>query len=436
MRIPDPRQARIITAAFLVGFITMAHEIIIGRVFGTYFGTSTFTWSGVIAAFILTIGIGYWLGGRLNEHRTFHAHLLGLSLVLIVAMPFVLEAFFHSPLGWLSQFLIGLTIASLPLTMLSASIPPLIESRIGGKAHASSTVLSSDTIGSVLGVLSAGVVFLPLFGVWKSAAILSVFGAGLIVHSRARFWALAILLIGFVMYMQAPVVIPSPFSDIELRYGNGIVEVSFGPRSPQSAMYLANPEVPVYEYSRWVDGFSQTIDPAERILMLGAGGCTHVPIIRKSHPDASIVVIDNNPVIFDICRETFGVLDQRGVTFIVDDARRFLAEEAEYDFIFVDTFGSLCTVPEHLITHEFHLTILDRLAPDGRVIINTIFGSNESKRIIEANIAAAFGIIDVRTSERVPGNRVFLLERGGTGSPLITDDRNPYTLLLSRECLV
>lgn len=436
MKVPDPRQARIIIAAFLVGFITMAHEIIIGRVFGTYFGTSTFTWSGVIAAFILFIGLGYWLGGRLSHRRRLHANLLGASLLLVIIMPFVLESFFESTgLIWIAQFIIGLIIASLPLIMLAAYIPSLIEQRKGTKAESSSTVLSSDTVGSVLGVLAAGVVLLPLLGVWKSAAVLSIFAAALIVQSRARWWSLALIAFGVFMFITAPPTIPSPFSDIEVRYGNGIVELSFGPRSPQSAMYLAQPEVPVYRYSEWVAEFNEQVDAPSDVLMLGAGGCTHIPILRATHPNMRITVIDNNPVVFDICTSVFGITERDDVTFIVNDARRFLRDAPDYDLIFLDAFGSLCTVPEHLITHEFHLELIERLSPDGKVIMNTIFGSDESKRVIEDNLRAAFTIIDIRTSDVVPGNRVFFLEKGGSGTPLITDDRNPYTLLLSRECL-
>jgi predicted membrane-bound spermidine synthase len=435
MRIPDPHQARIVFAAFLIGFITMAHEIIIGRVFGTYFGTSTLTWSGVIAAFILFIGLGYYLGGRLNARRRLHANLLGASLVLLVVMPFALETFFkRAPLDWIVQFVLGLSIASLPLLMLAAYIPSLIEQRIGGKARASSTVLSSDTVGSVIGVLTAGVVLLPGLGVWKSAAALSIFAAALMIQSRAKWWSVPIIACGIILFLNAPTVIPSPFSDIEVRYGNGIVELSFGPRSPQSAMYLARPQIPVYEYSVWVDEFNRRSD-AETILMLGAGGCTHIPLLRESHPDARITVVDNNPTVFDVCTSAFGIREQENTVFVVDDARRFLAEEGSYDLIFVDTFGSLCTVPEHLITHEFHTELIEHLQPDGRVIMNTIFGSEMSKKIIEENLAASFTILDEHASNRTPGNRVFLMSAGGTQRPLITDDQNPYTLLLSRECL-
>ena len=432
----DPHQARIVTAAFLVGFITMAHEIIIGRVFGTYFGTSTFTWSGVIAAFILFIGLGYWLGGWLNTRRRLHAHLLGASLLLVVTMPFVLEVFFErAPLMWVVQFVIGLAIASLPLLMLAAYIPSLIEQRRGGKARASSTVLSSDTIGSVLGVLAAGVVLLPWLGVWKSAATLGGFAALLMIQSRARWWAVPLLVLAVVVGSNAPAVIPSPFSDIEVRYGNGIVELSFGPRSPQSAMYIARPHVPVYEYSRWLDEFSRELDDIRTILMLGAGGCTHVPILRESHPNAHITVVDNNPRVFDICTSVFGVAERENTLFVVEDARRYLERHETYDLIFVDTFGSLCTVPEHLITYEFHNELVERLDPDGWVIMNTIFGSETSKRIVEQNLRASFDIADVRTANETPGNRVFLMSRGGAGAALITDDRNPYTVLLSQECL-
>lgn len=433
----DPKQLRIVIAAFLIGFITMAYEITLGRVFSMYFGSSTITWSGVIAAFILTIGIGYGLGGILSRNRFIHANLLGLSLIGIVIMPFLLETLILAVAApWWFEFFLGLALASAPLIMVAATVPSLIEQRRGTKADASSVVLSSDTVGSVLGIIASGVVLLPLIGVWKSVGVLAIFAVALSIITRARWWFIPIAIAGLLMYANAPDVIPSPFADIEVEYGNGIVQLSFGPSSPQSAMFLARPHIPVYEYSRFIDELSREyVEDADTILMLGAGGCTHVPMLLHTYPSASITVVDNNPRVFEVCEEHFGVVQREQVDFVVDDARLFVQSAGVYDLVVLDTFGSLCTVPEHLITYEFHNDLGRIVAQDGLIIMNAIFGSDESERVIEANLAASFELIDEKSTGRRPGNHVYVLAPGGNDEPMITDDHNPYSLMLSRECL-
>jgi predicted membrane-bound spermidine synthase len=55
--------------AFVSGFIIMAIELLAGRILAPYFGSSIYVWGSIITVFMLSLSIGYLLGGRLSVHN-------------------------------------------------------------------------------------------------------------------------------------------------------------------------------------------------------------------------------------------------------------------------------------------------------------------------------------------------------------------------------
>lgn len=55
--------------AFVGGFCIMSLELLGGRVLAPYFGSSVYVWGSIITVFMLSLSIGYLLGGRLSLHR-------------------------------------------------------------------------------------------------------------------------------------------------------------------------------------------------------------------------------------------------------------------------------------------------------------------------------------------------------------------------------
>lgn len=59
----------VLAMAFSSGFIIMSVELLGGRIMAPYFGSSIYIWGSVITVFMLSLSIGYLVGGRLSMHN-------------------------------------------------------------------------------------------------------------------------------------------------------------------------------------------------------------------------------------------------------------------------------------------------------------------------------------------------------------------------------
>ena len=50
--------------AFTGGFVIMSMELLGGRVLAPYFGSSIYVWGSIITVFMLSLSLGYLIGGR------------------------------------------------------------------------------------------------------------------------------------------------------------------------------------------------------------------------------------------------------------------------------------------------------------------------------------------------------------------------------------
>lgn len=60
----------ILILAFISGFIIMSIELLGGRILAPYFGSSIFVWGSIITVFMLSLALGYLIGGRLTLRPT------------------------------------------------------------------------------------------------------------------------------------------------------------------------------------------------------------------------------------------------------------------------------------------------------------------------------------------------------------------------------
>jgi len=68
--------------AFVGGFTIMSLELLGGRVLAPYFGSSIYVWGSIITIFMLSLSLGYLLGGRLSLH---HASLARFAFIFLGA---------------------------------------------------------------------------------------------------------------------------------------------------------------------------------------------------------------------------------------------------------------------------------------------------------------------------------------------------------------
>ncbi|QOL27211.1 fused MFS/spermidine synthase [Thalassotalea sp. LPB0316] len=55
--------------AFCSGFAIMGIELLGGRILAPYFGSSVHIWGSIITVFLLSLSLGYLLGGKLSMHQ-------------------------------------------------------------------------------------------------------------------------------------------------------------------------------------------------------------------------------------------------------------------------------------------------------------------------------------------------------------------------------
>lgn len=116
-------------AAGISGFFVMGIELLGGRVFAPFFGTSIFVWGAIITVFMTSLAIGYLKGGN----RSLGNPSLGTLGWLLVAegaasLPLVLAS--DVGLEWLSYLIRDPRYGSLIGAMLFFSIPAILSGMV------------------------------------------------------------------------------------------------------------------------------------------------------------------------------------------------------------------------------------------------------------------------------------------------------------------
>lgn len=197
-----------IVAAAASGFISMIYEIAWIRLLSTILGSSTYSFTVMLIAFISGIALGGWIVGRILRRRRNLLLILALCQVgaavsMLVTMPFYerLPYFLWKLSGAIRatesnfaaflflEFVFCLALMIVPTTLSGMSLPVagrmaagemrLLGRRIGG-------VFSLNTVGAVAGTLLTGLLFIPWLGVKRSIELGVAANAllGLILLSR------------------------------------------------------------------------------------------------------------------------------------------------------------------------------------------------------------------------------------------------------------
>jgi sugar lactone lactonase YvrE len=177
-----------LSGLFVIGFTLMGYEMLGSRYLNPYFGSGITTWASLISVVLLSMMVGYMLGGYAVdaypgvELVAVCALLAGLCLLATPALAngvigAILEGLGDGFLGVLTA---SFSISFLPITLLSACSPfvvrlLLVDLNAGGKV--TGLVYSVSTFGNVFGTLITTFYFIPHFG---TRAITSTFGAVLV----------------------------------------------------------------------------------------------------------------------------------------------------------------------------------------------------------------------------------------------------------------
>jgi spermidine synthase len=173
------------------------------------------------------------------------------------------------------------------------------------------------------------------------------------------------------------------------------------PLGAQSLMYVDRPNDLYSDYTKFYDLAFHYKPDAKKILMLGGGGYCVPKHITATRPGAAVDVVELDPGITQVARKYFNLEDRPGQRIFHEDARMFvnreseaLAQDAKYDAVFEDVFGSSYNIPFHMTTAECMKKIRAMMSDDGVFIVN-IISSLEGELFsgIYSSVASAFPVV-------------------------------------------
>ena len=416
------RDQRLLYAlVFVVGMASLGAEIAAARLMSPYFGASTIVWANTIAVVLVSLSVGYWLGGRLGDD---HPHLRGLctmvagAAVLLALVPFAARPFLSVSVDALDEISAGAFVGSLvgvlalvavPIVLLGACSPWAVRLATPDVDHAGRTagrLYAISTAGSLVGTMSAALLLIPFLGTQRTFLVFAltlalVAAAGLgwrYLGVPAAVGAVIAVPVGTVKAetddgdrvifetetrLQYARVVEEPDGTRKLELNEGVAEHSlYRPGSYLTANY-------------W-DGlvvvpFASLRHAPSRVAILGNAAGTVARAYGHYFPATRIDAVEIDPELAQIGRRYF---DMRAPHLQVhaEDARPWLRDsEGGYDVIVLDAYRQPY-IPFYLATREFFELARDRLAPGGLVVVNVGHpdGSAELEKVIGRTMAEAF----------------------------------------------
>ena len=193
------RARRVALGAFAVsGATAMTLQVLWTRALAVLIGSSVYSFTLILLAFLVGLGTGSALGGRLTG-RTRHPvrwlaglHMLiavaiGLSYLITDRLPFVFTWLLESASFGVDAVLIcqfALTcIAILPTTILMGSVFPLTariaSARLETVGKDIGNAYALNTVGAIVGSFGSGFVILPVLGLQRGIYLVTATGLGL-----------------------------------------------------------------------------------------------------------------------------------------------------------------------------------------------------------------------------------------------------------------
>ena len=195
-----PRRTAVHVAAFGGGFVIMSLELLGGRVLAPWFGGSIHVWGSIITVFMVSLSVGYLLGGRLSLYRP-SLDKLGAAFLAAAVLLYPLVAAAEPAMAWIFERIEDPRYGSLVASLVLFAIPTAVLGMISPYAvrllvrdapesgRVAGTLYFVSTLGSAAGTLGTSFYFVLWFEVGTIltglAATLVVLGAVAFAGARA-----------------------------------------------------------------------------------------------------------------------------------------------------------------------------------------------------------------------------------------------------------
>ena len=444
---------------FLSGAIGMGLELIAARVLSPYVGSSNVVWTSIIGIILVSMSLGYWLGGKKADKEAsgniLSRLLLGSALFTSI-IPLLETIVVKEFAGIVSNLIVAailcaiivFSIPSFILAMISpfaVKMKSMQETEIGSL---SGRISSLSTIGSITGTFLMGFVLIPNIGVTNiniGITILLVVMSILARDDINKKYILStislvvvmiiLMFIGkWVFKLANPEILvdtDSQYSRIWVKQVNTTkttyktLQVDTGLESyidtetgEMGAMYL-----------RYYDLFEYLNKDAKSTLMIGGAAYTYPIHYLQKYQDKTIDVVEIDEKMTQIAEEQFGLnaKDER-LKIYTQDGRSYLNySENKYDTILIDAFKGL-NAPFELTTYEALVHAKNMLNDNGIVLTNIISSlEGEDTDFIEYEYATYKAVFDdvkifqVQDRDYTESQNLILV--GIKGNPQINEDK-------------
>ena len=214
--------------AFLEGASVMAIELLSARMLTPYFGTGVQVWGAIIGITVLSLGLGYYLGGHLSQKGISKQKLFFLFLLasaFMALMPMEAKSLIES-LSYMNPFISVIIISILllvPCLSLFGSTPVLIihllseSHKDAGKT--TGNVYAVSTLGGILGTFLVGFYIIPEYGITSPTFVLALIPGGLsfiLLLMSGKMIALPYLIVILLGFLSTKT--KTPHSNIKVLY--------------------------------------------------------------------------------------------------------------------------------------------------------------------------------------------------------------------------
>lgn len=386
----DERLLRVLlpVSVFVSGAVVMVLEVLGTRLIAPVYGTSLHVWSAIIAVTLLSLSVGYWLGGRVADRyprAAVYFLLFEVAALLIVLLPLVREPVLTvtKPLG-LRGGALGSAVLFLgvPLTLLGMISPfavRLAAHLIVDLGRTTGRLYALSTAGSLLGTLCAGFYLIPSFRlrtIFVGTAVVLIVPAVVYQALAARRQLVAALLVVLAGALAASrplrtspdvkYVADTHFAQLKvLDHGGARTLLANNTIQTQA---ISGTSVALAAYIPLMAELAWRAKPdGHRALLVGLGGGVLPPLFASFGVNVRSVEID--PDVAAVARDYFAFDPRRSPVTIGDGRQLLAASDDTYDYVILDAFAGEA-VPTHLLTEEMVALIERRLAKRGLLVVN------------------------------------------------------------------
>ena len=383
----------------------MGVELTASRLLAPLFGTSLFVWTNIIGIVLISLSIGYFLGGRFAdkhpEVQLFYLFSLVAGLLIgaipflySLIIPFATQALSNVTYNdFLLSFIASIILFAFPTAFLGAIVPYAIRinakdiNKIGSK---SGNIYAISTIGSIFGVYLPALFLIPNMGtrltiisfalILISVSLISLFLSKIKISLKKK------LIVFFVLFYM--VGIPFSFSESVSSFGTVIYE----DESPYNYLQVSSIENSTYLLMKQYSGIWSEItqgnfftgyywdyhlvaaaftNESENALILGLGAGTTARSFSAAFPNISLDGVEIDPLVVEIGKKYFD-MNRCDVNVILSDGRFFVkTTKKTYDIIILDTYKD-ASIPYHMTTVDFFKEVKTTLKPNGVLSINVL----------------------------------------------------------------